>query len=97
MQFLAGFGREATSLPFWENVYGFNMSRIGREVAEDSAGIPIVDVIDSSHIVTNTKVLQVCVQCLLLCVHQELLRVESFISSGIGFLIQTMIVIMINY
>lgn len=65
MQFLAGFGREATSLSFWENVYGFNMSRIGQEVIEDSARIPIVDVIDSSHIVTNTEVLQVCVQCLL--------------------------------
>lgn len=56
--FLAGFGREATSLPFWENVYGFNMSRIGREVVEDAARIPIIDLIDSSHIVTNTKVLQ---------------------------------------
>lgn len=60
MQFLAGFGREATSLPFWENVYGFNMSRIGQEVVEDAARFPIVDVIDSSHIVTNTEVLQVC-------------------------------------
>lgn len=56
--FLAGFGREATSLPFWDNVYGFNMSRIGQEVVEDAARFPIVDVIDSSHIVTNTDVLQ---------------------------------------
>lgn len=44
------------------------MSHIGREVAEHAARFPIVDVIDSSHIVTDTKVLQVSVQCLLLCV-----------------------------
>ncbi|EYU42922.1 hypothetical protein MIMGU_mgv1a002861mg [Erythranthe guttata] len=56
--FAAGFGRGATSIPFWENVYGFNMSSIGREVVEDAARFPIVDVIDSCHIVTTTKVLQ---------------------------------------
>ncbi|KAH6814837.1 protein arginine methyltransferase 3 [Perilla frutescens var. frutescens] len=56
--FVAGFGREATSLPFWENVYGFNMSCIGQEVVEDATRFPIVDVINSTHIVTNTKVLQ---------------------------------------
>ncbi|KAL8555242.1 hypothetical protein ACS0TY_003159 [Phlomoides rotata] len=56
--FLAGFGKEATSIPFWENVYGFNMSRIGREVVEDAARLPIIDVVDSCHIITTTKVLQ---------------------------------------
>ncbi|KAG8391100.1 hypothetical protein BUALT_Bualt01G0152700 [Buddleja alternifolia] len=56
--FVAGFGRGGTSIPFWENVYGFNMSCIGREVVEDAARIPIVDVIDSCNIITTTEVLQ---------------------------------------
>ncbi|KAL0429455.1 UNVERIFIED_CONTAM: putative protein arginine N-methyltransferase 3 [Sesamum radiatum] len=34
------------------------MSCIGREVVEDAARVPIVDVIDSSSVVTTTKVLQ---------------------------------------
>ncbi|XWS08261.1 hypothetical protein CRYUN_Cryun41cG0064800 [Craigia yunnanensis] len=29
--FVAGFGKGGVSLPFWENVYGFNMSSIGKE------------------------------------------------------------------
>ncbi|XAR54470.1 Histone-arginine N-methyltransferase [Bertholletia excelsa] len=56
--FVAGFGRGGTSIPFWENVYGFNMSCIGKELVEDAAQIPIVDVLDSSDIVTNTAILQ---------------------------------------
>ncbi|CAA0831436.1 Probable protein arginine N-methyltransferase 3 [Striga hermonthica] len=56
--FVAGFGRGATSIPFWENVYGFNMSCIGREVDEGAAQVPIVDVIDSCNIITSTEVLQ---------------------------------------
>ncbi|GER46302.1 protein arginine n-methyltransferase [Striga asiatica] len=56
--FVAGFGRGASSLKFWENVYGFNMSCIGREIDEDAARFPIVDVIDSCNIVTTTEVLQ---------------------------------------
>ncbi|KAK9157376.1 hypothetical protein Scep_003950 [Stephania cephalantha] len=56
--FVAGFGKGGTSIPFWENVYGFDMSCIGKEVVEDAAQVPIVDVIDSQHIVTNTATLQ---------------------------------------
>ncbi|PIN08352.1 Protein arginine N-methyltransferase PRMT1 [Handroanthus impetiginosus] len=56
--FVAGFGRGATSIPFWENVYGFNMSCIGQEVVGDAARFPIIDVIDSCNIVTTSKVLQ---------------------------------------
>ncbi|XP_059650567.1 probable protein arginine N-methyltransferase 3 [Cornus florida] len=56
--FVAGFGRGGTSIPFWENVYGFNMSCIGKELVEDAAQVPIVDVIDSCDIVTNSVVLQ---------------------------------------
>ncbi|KAH9752321.1 putative protein arginine N-methyltransferase 3 [Citrus sinensis] len=56
--FVAGFGRGGTSLPFWENVYGFNMSCVGREVVRDAAGIPIVDVVDDHDLVTDSVVLQ---------------------------------------
>ncbi|CAA7389010.1 unnamed protein product [Spirodela intermedia] len=52
--FVAGFGKGATSFPFWENVYGFDMSTIGREVVDDAAKLPIVDVVDSRDIVTET-------------------------------------------
>ncbi|KAI3715648.1 hypothetical protein L6452_22634 [Arctium lappa] len=57
--FVAGFGKGATSIPFWENVYGFNMSCIGKELVEDAAHIPIVDVVDGNDLVTNTAPLQV--------------------------------------
>uniref|UniRef100_A0A5B7BJ35 Methyltransferase domain-containing protein n=1 Tax=Davidia involucrata TaxID=16924 RepID=A0A5B7BJ35_DAVIN len=56
--FVAGFGRGGTSIPFWENVYGFNMSCVGRELVEEASRGPIVDVIDSCDIVTNDVVLQ---------------------------------------
>ncbi|XXG41195.1 hypothetical protein AAC387_Pa01g1713 [Persea americana] len=56
--FVAGFGRGGTSIPFWENVYGFDMSCVGKEVAVDAAQLPIVDVIDSRDIVTNSVSLQ---------------------------------------
>lgn len=56
--FVAGFGRGGTSLPFWENVYGFDMSWIGQEIKKDSSCIPIVDVIEACDIVTSTAVLQ---------------------------------------
>ncbi|KAL6596932.1 hypothetical protein ACP70R_047066 [Stipagrostis hirtigluma subsp. patula] len=53
----AGFGRGGTSLPFWENVYGFDMSCIGKEVTSTSARFPVVDVVASQDIVTETAVL----------------------------------------
>ncbi|KAM3364396.1 hypothetical protein ACQJBY_014625 [Aegilops geniculata] len=53
----AGFGRGGTSLPFWENVYGFDMSCIGKEVTGSSARFPVVDVLDSKDVVTDTAVL----------------------------------------
>ncbi|KAG0497008.1 hypothetical protein HPP92_001699 [Vanilla planifolia] len=56
--FVAGFGRGGTSLPFWENVYGFNMSCIGKEVMNDIARSAIVDVINGEDIVTESSVLQ---------------------------------------
>ncbi|RVW36398.1 putative protein arginine N-methyltransferase 3 [Vitis vinifera] len=56
--FVAGFGKGGTSIPFWENVYGFNMSCVGKELVEDAAQTPIVDIVDSHDIVTDAAVLQ---------------------------------------
>ncbi|KAL0743849.1 hypothetical protein Bca4012_085362 [Brassica carinata] len=56
--FVAGFGKGATSLPFWEDVYGFDMSSIGKEILEDTARIPVVDVIEERHLVTQAALLQ---------------------------------------
>uniref|UniRef100_A0A7N0UBP2 C2H2-type domain-containing protein n=1 Tax=Kalanchoe fedtschenkoi TaxID=63787 RepID=A0A7N0UBP2_KALFE len=56
--FVAGFGKGATSIPFWDNVYGFNMSCVGTEVVEHASKNPIVDVVDSEDIVTNSVVLK---------------------------------------
>ncbi|TVU02134.1 hypothetical protein EJB05_52401, partial [Eragrostis curvula] len=53
----AGLGKGGTSLPFWENVYGFNMLCIGKEVTSTSARFPVVDVLASQDIVTETAVL----------------------------------------
>ncbi|XP_066393949.1 probable protein arginine N-methyltransferase 3 [Miscanthus floridulus] len=53
----AGFGKGGTCLPFWENVYGFDMSCIGKEVTSTSARFPVVDVLSSQDIVTETAVL----------------------------------------
>lgn len=56
---VAGFGKGATSIPFWENVYGFSMSCVGKELVEDASRVPIVDVVDDQDIVTNAVVLQI--------------------------------------
>ncbi|KAK7322617.1 hypothetical protein VNO77_26006 [Canavalia gladiata] len=56
--FVAGFGKGATSLPFWENVCDFDMSSIGKELVIDAARIPIVDVVDSQDLVTSSVILQ---------------------------------------
>ena len=58
-QFVAGFGKGATSLPFWGDVYGFDMSSIGKEVLEDTARIPVVDVIEDRDLVTGPALLKV--------------------------------------
>ncbi|XP_024521105.1 probable protein arginine N-methyltransferase 3 [Selaginella moellendorffii] len=56
--FVAGFGKGATSLPFWEDVYGFNMKRIGNEVLEHAANAPVVDVVNKEDIVTDSFSIQ---------------------------------------
>ncbi|XP_071722088.1 probable protein arginine N-methyltransferase 3 [Rutidosis leptorrhynchoides] len=52
-------GNGVTSLPFWENVYGFNMSCIGKEQHQDASQIPIVDYVKDGDLVTDAVVLQV--------------------------------------
>ncbi|KAL5570590.1 hypothetical protein UlMin_027165 [Ulmus minor] len=54
----AGFGKGGTSLPFWEDVYGFKMSCVGKELVEGAAQIPIVDVVDGHDLVTKAAVLK---------------------------------------
>ncbi|KAM7262564.1 hypothetical protein ACFE04_000247 [Oxalis oulophora] len=56
--FVAGFGEGVTSLPFWENVYGLNMSCIGKELHQDASHIPIVDYVKDRDLVTDAVVLQ---------------------------------------
>ncbi|XWS57037.1 hypothetical protein CRYUN_Cryun09bG0137100 [Craigia yunnanensis] len=60
--FVARFGKGGTSLPFWGHVYDFNMSSIGKEVVEDAAKFPIVDIVNHHDLVTNSAVLQTRVQ-----------------------------------
>ncbi|XP_062093122.1 probable protein arginine N-methyltransferase 3 [Humulus lupulus] len=55
---VAGFGKGGTSIPFWENVYGFNMSCVGKELVEGAAQMPIVDVIEGHDLVTDAAVLK---------------------------------------
>lgn len=56
--YVAGFGKGGTSFPFWEDVYGFNMSVVGREVVEDAAQVPIVDVLSPKDIITDACLIQ---------------------------------------
>ena len=39
---VAGFGRNATSLPFWDDVYGFEMPCVQKSLAEDAIKAAIV-------------------------------------------------------
>lgn len=56
--FLAGFGRGGTSLPFWENVYGFDMSHVGKEVNASAAEVPIIDAVEAKDLITTTCPIQ---------------------------------------
>lgn len=58
-QLVAGFGVGGTSLPFWENVYGFRMSCVGKELVKDAAKAPIVDIVDANDLVTSPAILHV--------------------------------------
>ncbi|KAL4188707.1 hypothetical protein AMTRI_Chr08g203420 [Amborella trichopoda] len=57
--FVAGFGSGGTSFPLWEDLHGFDKSCIGKEVTEDAAQLPIVDIVDSQTLVTDPCVLRI--------------------------------------
>jgi protein arginine N-methyltransferase 3 len=56
--YVAGFGKGGTSLPFWEDVYGFDMQFVGQEVVHDATQMPIIDVVDRKDVVTNSCLVQ---------------------------------------
>ncbi|CAM6094824.1 unnamed protein product [Calypogeia fissa] len=56
--YVAGFGKGGTSLSFWENVYGFDMQCVGEEVVQDATQHPIIDVIASKDVITDTCLLK---------------------------------------
>lgn len=59
LQYIAGFAKGGTSLPFWEDVYGFNMRCVGEEVVQDATQSPIIDVVESKEVITNSCLIQV--------------------------------------
>lgn len=59
VKFGAGFGKGGTSMPFWENVYGFNMSCVGKELVQDAARVPIVDTIEPQDVITESAIVHV--------------------------------------
>ncbi|KAL3700084.1 hypothetical protein R1sor_018106 [Riccia sorocarpa] len=56
--YVAGFGKGGTSLSFWEDVYGFDMSTVGEEVLHDATKHPIIDVIAAKDVITDTCLLK---------------------------------------
>lgn len=52
--YLAGFGKGGTSLAFWENVYGFDMSCVGNEVNQFAAEAPLIDALQAKDVITTT-------------------------------------------
>ena len=52
---VAGFGRNATSLPFWDDVYGFEMPSVQKSLAEDAIKNAIVAPVKGAHVVTDSR------------------------------------------
>jgi protein arginine N-methyltransferase 3 len=52
---VAGFGRNATSLPFWDDVYGFEMPCVQKSLAEDAIKAAIVAPVRGAHVVTDSR------------------------------------------
>ena len=52
---VAGFGRNATSLPFWDDVYGFEMPCVQKSLAEDAIKTAIVAPVKGAHVVTDSR------------------------------------------
>ena len=52
---VAGFGRNATSLPFWDDVYGFEMPCVQKSLVEDAIKTAIVAPVKGAHVVTDSQ------------------------------------------
>ena len=52
---VAGFGRNATSLPFWDDVYGFEMPCVQKSLVEDAIKTAIVAPVKGAHVVTDSR------------------------------------------
>lgn len=52
--YIAGFGEGGTSLPFWREVYGFDMSCVGKALLDEASNAPIVDSLKGEDVVTTT-------------------------------------------
>ena len=52
---VAGFGRNATSLPFWDDVYGFEMPCVQKSLSEDAIKSAIVAPVKGAHVVTDSR------------------------------------------
>ena len=55
---VAGFTRNATSQPFWDDVYGFQMPAVQAELAEEAAKLAVVHGIKSAHVCTTDGVVK---------------------------------------
>ena len=57
---VAGFGRNATSLPFWDDVYGFRMPEVQSRLIQDAArsGFAVVCPVKGEHVVTSSAEVQ---------------------------------------
>ena len=50
---VAGFGRNATSQPFWDDVYGFEMPAVQADLAEEAAKLAVVHGVKGAHVCTT--------------------------------------------
>ena len=55
---IAGFDREATSFPFWDNVYDFKMPEISKQLLEGAMKTAVVTHVDGARVTTESA--QVC-------------------------------------
>ena len=50
---VAGFSRNATSQPFWDDVYGFEMPAVQADLAEEAAKLAVVHGVKGAHVCTT--------------------------------------------
>ena len=55
---VAGFSRNATSQPFWDDVYGFEMPAVQADLREEASKLAVVHGVKSSHVCTTDGVVK---------------------------------------